>query len=264
MSRFGSIAPLGMLETCDAGPMEYVLRTSLHHGVVVRNMHVGGCLWMQGINNYYFSNGAPQAPEIMMMKETTGCLIRMLCPCVMKFGCQEWELNLGETGEGALIAKFDRPCCAPPAPMKCCYQQRVNVSDASGKDLGQAKEATCWRGVPKANIWDPNGNCEYELHQPTCLCGTRVDYCGLGLKGWLLHLQGKWSPPTMISDPAALAQGEEKGRITHLVGAVESRLTGQMALLYETDAYQIKIPKGSAPDKIARVLAAFIYHMHNN
>ncbi len=41
------------------------------------------------------------------------------------------------------------------------------------------------------------------------------------------------------------------------VGAVETRLTGQMALFYDTKGIQIKIPRGITPAGTARILAGF-------
>jgi hypothetical protein len=225
--------------------MEYVLRTSLHQGTVVRVDLGSGFLCVPGVREYYFSNGQPQAPEIMKATETTSCLARWCC---LSNRCMTIELRQGETGQGPLIARFERPWCCPMAPGKCCFQQRMWAYDADGKDLGGVKETTCWRGIPKVmflifppsfsrdvlcvsnacvhailqtifltlvfgpqmDIQTADGTVEYTMKQPTCCCGHMVDRCGLGLGKCL----GGWQPPVGFYDASS---DTEKGRVTNLV-----------------------------------------------
>ena len=166
---------------------------------------------------------------------------------------------MGEDGSGPLVAKFERPSRSPLAPCKCCTNglQVMNVVDANGNMLGMAREARCWRGVPKLDIIDAAGNHEFELHQPTCCCGQLVDTCGLGVVNYF-NPCSNWSPPVMFTEAGMFGSSKELGRITNLHGAFELRMTGQMALRYSANAYQLKIPAGSSPDRVARVLAGFL------
>jgi len=250
----GDVGALSMLQTSDVGPMEFILRNSLAEGVVVRMLEKGGCMCVPGAREYYFSNGQPQAPEIMKATENSWCCARWCC---LNNRCFDIELNMGATGEGPLVAKFSRPLCGAMAPCKCCCLQRMWAYDAKGNELGGAREVCCWQATPQLELLKADGSSEYVMRQSTCCCNMFKNRCALGVGKCL----SCWEPPVSFWSGEFLKGGEEKGRITHLVGAVEARLTGQMMLQYDTKAYQIKIPKGTDGPGIARFLAGFFLSM---
>ena len=141
------------------------------------------------------------------------------------------------------------------------------------------------------DIQTADGTVEYVMKQPTCCCGQMVDRCGLGMGKCL----GGWQPPVGFFDGdtekgrvtnlvrlmscGVLCKYPQRFRLSDCivgysdsvfftcaslfcrllpqVGAVESRLTGQMAMFYDTKGMQIKIPRGSSPAGTARILAGF-------
>ena len=200
-------------------------------------------------DEYLISNAAPGAPELWAIRETTGTCCRIWCPSK----CKRFDLVTNDEAE-TLIARFEH-CCGPVAPCKCCCMEEMSVYDANGKDLGSAREKRCWCPwkQPELLILKPGllGDVEYTLDvNGTCCCCLK-----------------KWTPPgrprpVSIMDPDSLVDKlthTEKGRMTVLQGAVELRLTGQLAMIYpDVLAYQVKIPLGATPDAKARILASAI------
>lgn len=109
-----------------------------------------------------------------------------------------------------------RPLRPMPAPCKLCCYQVVWVEDVQNdKEMGYVRE-TCYCCVPTYGVFDTNDRKLYDIHQPTCCCGTCVNCCaGAGCCGrtpFHIYLAGDNDKlgeitkyfPTLVRAPASV------------------------------------------------------------
>jgi len=91
-------------------------------------------------------------------------------------------MTWGADPGGPEILSIKRPFRMPAGCLKCCCRQEVSVHDIQNDQyMGMAKES-CYFCAPNFNLYNPEGEVEYEISPPTCCCGCFPNCCSGKLK----------------------------------------------------------------------------------
>lgn len=113
------------------------------------------------------------------------------------------------------------------------------MNDSNGHSLGNIKE-TCWWCIPKFDINTSDGTREYNLHPPSCCCGTAINCFAMGCCNCC-------KVPFDVIDAVS---GERVGRITKVwSGAVKETFT-------DADHFETDFPLTATAAAKARLLGA--------
>jgi len=200
-----------------------------------------------------------QGQHVAMLDEKSSCLVRFCC------GGNRWwktrmvmSTNTDSSFNEQLpaILNFDRPFRCRSQPCKCCCFQEVITTDGSGNILGGIKEQS-WCCVPKFSVYGADMVNKYEIHQPTCCCGTCVHCCSEGCCNcripFYLYPPGGDDSSTLLATYSTCAEGvppPAKAQICKIWSGLAREV------LFQVDTFELKTPDFADHNDKANLIAA--------
>jgi hypothetical protein len=112
--------------------------------------------------------------NFMYSLEESSCCCRFICKNRRSMQQHVWMGNNAGGGDAFKVMSAKKDFTCGLAPCQCCCNPYLDLLDGANAPLGKIK-VPMFCNIPQYNIYDENGQQEYEMHQPTCCGGLCVD-----------------------------------------------------------------------------------------